>query len=261
MHELSISSAIVDTAIKHARGQRVTVVDVRLGRLRQVVPDSLAFYFDIVSRETPCEGAELRIEHVDSSASVPRLLVRVGPRAAADGDARGVRDGRPAARAGVSLPHLRRARRGPDRGRAGGRVDRDHRRGTGARNPVDLERGTHAPHEDQGRRGRARRERDDRAGQPRRLRPQRGARRQPDERSGRRQDDAPRVVASRLRPPRRRARGRRAGLDGRRPHRRPPHPGRPAQHGQRLRRRVPPGRQHGPLGDPGPRPRRRSTSW
>jgi hydrogenase nickel incorporation protein HypA/HybF len=71
MHELSISSAIVDTAIKHARGQRVTVVEVKLGRLRQVVPDSLAFYFEIVSRETACDGAELRIEHVDAQLRCP----------------------------------------------------------------------------------------------------------------------------------------------------------------------------------------------
>lgn len=71
MHELSVSSAIIDTAIKHARGNRVTAIDVRLGRLRQVVPDSLSFYFDIVSRDTPCEGAELRIEHVDSSLRCP----------------------------------------------------------------------------------------------------------------------------------------------------------------------------------------------
>lgn len=71
MHELSISQAIVDTALRHAGGKRVTVVDVRLGRLRQVVPDSLAFYFEIVARDGDCEGAELRIEHVDSLLRCP----------------------------------------------------------------------------------------------------------------------------------------------------------------------------------------------
>lgn len=59
MHELSVSSAIVDTAVKHAAGRRVTVVTVRIGHLRQVVPDSLAFYFDLVCRGTACEGARL----------------------------------------------------------------------------------------------------------------------------------------------------------------------------------------------------------
>lgn len=64
MHELSVSSAIVDTAVKHAAGRRVTLVSVRLGHLRQIVPDSLAFYFDLVARETVCEGARLEYEVV-----------------------------------------------------------------------------------------------------------------------------------------------------------------------------------------------------
>jgi hydrogenase nickel incorporation protein HypA/HybF len=64
MHELSVSAAIVDTAVRHAAGRRVTVVRVRLGRLRQVVPGSLAFFFDLVARETVCEGARLEQELV-----------------------------------------------------------------------------------------------------------------------------------------------------------------------------------------------------
>ena len=64
VHELSISSAIVDTVVRHAEGRPVTTVRVRLGRLRQVVPSSLAFYFELVSRETVCEGARLEQEVV-----------------------------------------------------------------------------------------------------------------------------------------------------------------------------------------------------
>lgn len=79
MHELSVSQAIVDTAIKHARGKRVTAIDVRLGRLRQVVSDSLSFYFGIVARDTPCEGAELRIEHVASSLRCPACWAEWDP--------------------------------------------------------------------------------------------------------------------------------------------------------------------------------------
>jgi hydrogenase nickel incorporation protein HypA/HybF len=64
MHELSVSSAVLDTVLKHAAGRRVTVVSLRIGHLRQVVPDSLAFYFELVSRETLCEGARLEQEVV-----------------------------------------------------------------------------------------------------------------------------------------------------------------------------------------------------
>jgi hydrogenase nickel incorporation protein HypA/HybF len=62
VHELSISSAVVATAVRHAKGRRVTAVQVRVGALRQVVPDSLSFYFGIVARETVCEGAALELE-------------------------------------------------------------------------------------------------------------------------------------------------------------------------------------------------------
>ena len=72
MHELSIGSAVVDTAVRHAAGRRVRAVHVRVGQLRQVIPDSLTFYFELVSNETVCEGARLELE------LVPAVL-RCGP--------------------------------------------------------------------------------------------------------------------------------------------------------------------------------------
>ncbi len=71
VHELSLSSAIVDTALRHAEGRRVTAVNMRIGALRQVVPDSLVFYFEIVSRETVCEGARLEHELVGAMLRCP----------------------------------------------------------------------------------------------------------------------------------------------------------------------------------------------
>ena len=59
MHELSVAGAVLDTALRHAEDRRVLVVSLRVGHLRQVIPDSLAFYWDIVSRDTPAEGARL----------------------------------------------------------------------------------------------------------------------------------------------------------------------------------------------------------
>ncbi len=64
MHELSISSAICDTAVRHAAGRRVTCVAVRVGRLRQVVPASLSFCFGLVAKDTVCDGAQLELEIV-----------------------------------------------------------------------------------------------------------------------------------------------------------------------------------------------------
>ena len=64
MHELSLAGAVIDTAERHAGGRRVLLIQLRLGELRQVVPDSLAFYFEHVARGTLCEGATLEYETV-----------------------------------------------------------------------------------------------------------------------------------------------------------------------------------------------------
>jgi hydrogenase nickel incorporation protein HypA/HybF len=64
MHELSIATAVLNTALKSAGERRVTAVSVRAGRLRQVVPDSLRFYFEIVARDTACEDAQLDLTEV-----------------------------------------------------------------------------------------------------------------------------------------------------------------------------------------------------
>jgi hydrogenase nickel incorporation protein HypA/HybF len=71
MHELSLSSAIVETVERHAQGRPVTAVMMRIGTLRQVVPDSLSFYFEIVSRGTVSEGARLDHEIVPALLRCP----------------------------------------------------------------------------------------------------------------------------------------------------------------------------------------------
>ncbi len=79
MHELSVSSAIVDTAIRHARGRRVSAVHLQVGALRQVVQASLSFYFGVVSRDTVCEDADLDLSRRRRADALSRLWQRVGP--------------------------------------------------------------------------------------------------------------------------------------------------------------------------------------
>jgi hydrogenase nickel incorporation protein HypA/HybF len=43
---------------------RVARVNLKVGRLAAVVPESLRFCFGVATRETPLEGAELAIEEV-----------------------------------------------------------------------------------------------------------------------------------------------------------------------------------------------------
>jgi hydrogenase nickel incorporation protein HypA/HybF len=64
MHELALAAAIRDTALRHAEGQPVSAVRVRVGEMRQVVPGPLRFYFGAVSDGTGCAGATLELELV-----------------------------------------------------------------------------------------------------------------------------------------------------------------------------------------------------
>jgi hydrogenase nickel incorporation protein HypA/HybF len=66
LHELSIASAVQDTVVRYAEGRDVAAVQMRMGRLRQVVPSSLSFYFEIVGRDTVTAGARLDLELVDA---------------------------------------------------------------------------------------------------------------------------------------------------------------------------------------------------
>ncbi len=61
---MSLAGAVVNTVRRHADGRKVLLVSMRIGRLRQVVLDTLEFYFEIVARDTVCEGAKLEIEDV-----------------------------------------------------------------------------------------------------------------------------------------------------------------------------------------------------
>lgn len=67
MHELSIADSIVRIAADHARGRSVERVTVRVGALRQVVPDALAFAFALVTQGTAIDGAELELEQVGAA--------------------------------------------------------------------------------------------------------------------------------------------------------------------------------------------------
>ena len=60
MHELSVTEALLDLALKHARAaqaEAVTAVHVVIGQLSSVMDESVQFYWDMISAGTPAEGA------------------------------------------------------------------------------------------------------------------------------------------------------------------------------------------------------------
>jgi hydrogenase nickel incorporation protein HypA/HybF len=64
VHELSMCEAIARKVIDRADGRRVARVVVRIGYLRQVVPDAMTFSWELLTASTELEGAGLEIEHV-----------------------------------------------------------------------------------------------------------------------------------------------------------------------------------------------------
>jgi hydrogenase nickel incorporation protein HypA/HybF len=69
VHELSLGQAIVDTTSQRADGRPVTAVTVRIGHLRQVVPDALQFGWELLTEPTSLKGAALVIEQVPATVA------------------------------------------------------------------------------------------------------------------------------------------------------------------------------------------------
>jgi hydrogenase nickel incorporation protein HypA/HybF len=61
MHELGITRNIVAIVSEHAKGARVKRVALEIGKLSAVMPDAIRFCFDVCSKDTLLEGAELTI--------------------------------------------------------------------------------------------------------------------------------------------------------------------------------------------------------
>ena len=74
MHELALAQAIAETVRRRADGRRVQTVIVRVGYLRQVVPSSLAFSWEVLIAGTELEDADLEIEHIPATVSCSSCL-------------------------------------------------------------------------------------------------------------------------------------------------------------------------------------------
>ena len=64
MHELSLCSAIADIVERNAPDRDVRSVSVRVGRFRQVVPDTLRYCWEMLTFDTRFAGSVLLIDEV-----------------------------------------------------------------------------------------------------------------------------------------------------------------------------------------------------
>jgi hydrogenase nickel incorporation protein HypA/HybF len=84
MHELGITRNVVDIVSERAQGQRVLRVTLEVGRLSGMLSEAIRFCFDICSKGTPAEGAELQIidvagrGHCSACGAQPLMALPLG---------------------------------------------------------------------------------------------------------------------------------------------------------------------------------------
>lgn len=64
MHELGIMADVLDTAVRVAGehgGKRVTKITLKIGLMSGVMPEYVQSFFDVISKGTAAEGAEITI--------------------------------------------------------------------------------------------------------------------------------------------------------------------------------------------------------
>lgn len=79
MHELSLCNAIRDVVDRAAEGRPVDIVHLRVGKFRQVVPETLRYCWGMVTATSPLAGSSLSIDHVDIRLRCAKCAVETTP--------------------------------------------------------------------------------------------------------------------------------------------------------------------------------------
>jgi len=68
MHELGITENIIEIALKHAQGEKISRITLAIGQLSAILPDSIQFCFDAYRLGTPLENTVLEIIEIPGLA-------------------------------------------------------------------------------------------------------------------------------------------------------------------------------------------------
>jgi hydrogenase nickel incorporation protein HypA/HybF len=67
MHELQVTQEILNISLQHANragAVRINTVQLVIGQLSSIIDDCVAFYWDIISKDTIAEAARLTFERI-----------------------------------------------------------------------------------------------------------------------------------------------------------------------------------------------------
>lgn len=62
MHEIALATQLAEVAQRYATGRTVNRIHLRIGALRQVVPETLSYAWDFVAHQPPLSGSTLEID-------------------------------------------------------------------------------------------------------------------------------------------------------------------------------------------------------
>jgi len=71
MHELPVTQEMFSLVMKYAEennAKKISSVSLKIGALSTIIPENVKFYFEILSKNTIAEGAELVFEKEKSKA-------------------------------------------------------------------------------------------------------------------------------------------------------------------------------------------------
>ena len=71
MHEISLTSNLLESAFAAANGEPIRAIKIRVGPLSGVVVDALRFAFEALIPGTPAEGSRLDVEETAPSFRCP----------------------------------------------------------------------------------------------------------------------------------------------------------------------------------------------
>jgi hydrogenase nickel incorporation protein HypA/HybF len=82
MHELSVTESVLAIVVRHANqanARRVTGINLVIGEFASIVDDSVQFYWDIISKDSLAQGAQLHFRRIPAELACLACQLRYQP--------------------------------------------------------------------------------------------------------------------------------------------------------------------------------------